>query len=97
MPYKEITLTKHLLSSRITKLKKAYEEHRTTKPTSSIMNRNNVKKLEKMIGLNVILCNVCNKNIDSSHIGQKIVTTDNRSRFIKHWQHLDCAKEKNLI
>lgn len=95
MPYREITLTKQLLRSKLARVKKRYDQIYINSKTC--LNRSFIKSMEKTIARQTIYCFSCGEPIDETYIGQKIVSTDNCSDSVKKWYHHECAVKKNLI
>lgn len=95
MTYREIILTKHLLTARITRVKQRYEELTTKKHAHT--HHDFLEHLKNIIDNDTTYCSVCNGEIGINDIGKTIVTTRNKSYALKKWIHRDCAIDKNMI
>lgn len=97
MSYRELTITKQLLTSRIGRIKKMYDIITTTNVTKSAIHRSAMKTIERVVKTNKLYCTICDKEFGENDIGSKIVTSRRASTTIKRWYCVDCAIKKNLL
>lgn len=84
MTYREIILTRQLLTRKLKGIKER----------SSEGNHKMLSHIRRMADANTIICPICENPIET--IGEKILI-QHRSKNIKRWVHILCAAEKNII
>lgn len=96
MTFHKSILTQFLLLQKIGKVKKKYDEHRTSR-TYSGFHKRDLELMEKIVTTGSMYCGICNRVIGPIQIGQEIIIQKRGRPYVtSKWYHQKCADKKSI-